>query len=221
MKKQTLVLLLFLTFLFANVSNTTAQQKYGYVDLGLPSGTLWATSNIGAGNPWDNGDYFAWGEIEPKDTYSWSNYKHGNGNNADVSKKYNEIDSRTTLETSDDVAYQKWGSEWCMPTQAQFQELYDNCTNEWTANYQNKNVTGRIFKSKNNGNSIFFPAAGSKGDDGMLMDIGDCGGYWASSLYTGYPDYARDFYFNWSTVYADGYGYRCYGGSVRPVRCKE
>lgn len=122
MKKQTSILLLLLTFLLVNIDSVTAQQKHEYVDLGLPSGTLWATCNVGAENPEDAGDYFAWGETEPKDTYLWSNYKYGKYS---VMLKYNDTDSLTSLEESDDVAYQKWGSDWCMPTQTQFQELKD------------------------------------------------------------------------------------------------
>jgi len=74
MKNKTSILLLFLTFLFVNVGNATAQQKHEYVDLDLPSGTLWATTNVGADNPEDYGDYFAWGETTTKSTYSWRNY---------------------------------------------------------------------------------------------------------------------------------------------------
>ena len=221
MKKQTLFLLLLLTFLFLHVGNATAQQKHEYVDLGLPSGTLWATCNVGATNPEDYGDYFAWGETTTKSTYSWSNYKHGNGSDSDVSKKYNKIDGITTLERIDDVAYQQWGSDWCMPTQEQFQELIDNCTNEWTTNYQGKGVVGIIFKSKKNGNSIFLPAAGWKGSDGKNSVIGRYGHYWSSSLNTGYSVNACVL---WFFVAGRGMSYggdRSYGRSVRPVRCSN
>ena len=76
MKKLTSILLLFLTFLFASVGNAAAQQKHEYVDLDLPSGTLWATCNIGASNPWDKGEYFAWGEVMQKKDGSWRTYKY-------------------------------------------------------------------------------------------------------------------------------------------------
>ena len=111
MKRQTSILLLLLTFLFVNVDNATAQQKHEYVDLGLPSGTLWATCNVGADNPEDYGNYYAWGETEPKDTYSWSNYKHGNGSDFDVSKKYNRTDSHINLAPVDDAATVNWGCD--------------------------------------------------------------------------------------------------------------
>lgn len=125
--------ILIVFFLFCAVV-ATAQEQHDYVDLGLPSGTLWATCNVGASNPWDEGDYFAWGETKPKSNYSRSTYKYANGDSNGLTKYckdpdygYNGYtDSRTTLELSDDAATANWGSSWCMPTQAQFQELKDS-----------------------------------------------------------------------------------------------
>ena len=226
MKKTISILLLFLTFLFANVGNATAQQKHEYVDLGLPSGTLWATCNVGASTPWDYGDYFAWGEIETKFTYSWTTYKYANGASNKLTKYCNKssqgnngfTDSRTTLENSDDVAYQKWGSEWCMPTRVQFWELRNNCTSEWTTNYQGKGVAGRIYKSRKNGNTIFFPAAGWKYSNGTLGRDVTNGSYWSSSVYD--ANYAWRF-----DLSSDDAGTsiinRNYGFSVHPVRCSN
>ncbi len=208
---------------------SSSSDGHQYVDLGLPSGTLWAACNVGANNPWDYGYYFAWGETTTKSTYSWSNYKYcKDGDYHKLTKYCNRsdygnngyTDSRTTLERSDDAAYQNWGSDWCMPTQAQFQELLDNCTNEWTTNYQGKGVAGRIFKSKKNGNTIFFPAAGYKGSDGKPSYVGSYGYYWSSSLGTDYPGSARSLYFDSSNVSTYGDYRRC-GSSVRPVRCKN
>ena len=200
-----------------------SSSTHQYVNLGLPSGTLWATTNIGASNPEDYGDYFAWGETSTKSTYSWSNYKYGDYkkftkycNKSDYG--YNGFtDSRTTLEKSDDVAYQKWGSDWCMPTSAQFKELKDKCTWTWTSrNGKNGyNVKGP------NGNSIFLPAAGSKSSDGKPSDVGSYGLFWSSSLYAGYPSGARLLNFGSSIINPDNWSDRTCGYSVRPVRCRN
>ena len=228
MKNKTSILLLFLTFLFVNVGNATAQQ---YVDLGLPSGTLWATCNIGASNPWNYGDYFAWGETYSKYAYKWSSYKYANGMSSRLNKYCNNslygynryTDSRTKLDRSDDVAYQKWGSNWCMPTQAQFQELFENCTNEWTSNYQGKGVAGILFRSRKNGNTIFFPAAGKYDYDEKPLRVGSMGYYWSVSLYKDLPNYAKSFDFNSTRVYTDNNNRnsRNCGLSVRAVRCSN
>ena len=203
--------------------------SHNYVDLGLPSGTLWATCNVGATNPWDFGNYFAWGETKPKSTYSWSNYKYANGASDKLTKYCNSssygnkgfTDSRTTLEKTDDAATINWGIDWCMPSQHQFQELYDNCTIEWTTNYQGKGVAGSIFKSKKNGKSIFFPATGWKDKDGKISHIGSYGYYWSSSLKTGTPFDACNLSTNSSVVYANWSHNRCNGLSIRPVRCSN
>ena len=202
-------------------TGTTAGHEW--VDLGLPSGTLWATCNVGADNPWDYGDYFAWGEISTKSTYSLSNYKYANGAYDKLTKYCNKssygdngfTDSRTTLEKSDDVAYQQWGSDWCMPTQAQFQELKEKCTWTWTTR-NGKN--GYEVKGPNN-KSIFLPAAGYKGSDGKPSDLGSGGHYWSSSLLTDNPNYARVLFYS-SYVFTSNDNRSC-GNSVRPVRCKN
>lgn len=182
-------------------------QSHSYVDLGLPSGTLWADRNVGAASPEDYGDYFAWGETTAKSNYDWSTYKYGNNGLF--------IDSLTTLERSDDAAYQNWGSQWCMPTQAQFQEFRDKCTWTWTTR-NGKN--GYEVKGKN-GNTIFLPAAGYR-DGTSLIDDGFHGYYWSSSLHTGSPDFGLYLYFNSGGVSSGGWSHRCLGFSVRPVRCR-
>ena len=99
-----------------------------YVDLGLPSGTLWATRNVGATYPDDYGDYFAWGETEPKNNYDWNSYKWCNGSYTTLTKyclniNYGVHDGLTELKLEDDAAYVNWGSSWRMPTHEQQQEL--------------------------------------------------------------------------------------------------
>ena len=183
---------------------------HAYVDLGLPSGLLWATCNVGAEAPEDYGDYFAWGETQPKDTYNWSTYQYYDGSNV---TKYTGSDGLTTLLPEDDAATANWGSDWRMPTKEEWQELYNNTTVTWTT--QN-GVNGRLFTASN-GNSLFLPAAGCRSSS-SLYDAGSNGYYWSSSLYTGSPNYA--WYFGFYSDYYDMYYfyYRYIGQGVRPVR---
>ena len=125
---------------YGNQLSFTTADDYVYVDLGLPSGLLWATCNVGADNPEDYGDYFAWGETQPKDTYNWSTYQYCNGSYNTLTKYcsnssfgYNGFtDDLTTLLPEDDAATANWGSHWRMPTEEEWQELYRNTTNTWT-----------------------------------------------------------------------------------------
>ncbi len=194
-----------------------------WVDLGLPSGLRWATCNVGASAPEEYGNYYAWGETEPKETYSWETYKYGSNNN-DLTKYCSDsssgkdgfTDELTTLEAEDDAAAVNWGGEWRMPTDTEWEELRDNCDWTWTADYNGTGIAGRIVASKTNGNSIFLPAAGYR-YGGSLGSAGDGGYYWSTSLRTGYPYYAWSAYFDSDDV-SRGYYYRCYGRSVRPVQ---
>lgn len=191
-----------------------------YVDLGLPSGTLWATCNVGATTPEGYGDYFAWGETQPKTTYNWSTYKWCNGDYNSLTKycNYSSLgyngftDNLTVLQPSDDAATANWGSGWCMPTSEQWRELYQNTTRTWTA--QN-GVNGRLFTASN-GNSLFLPAAGYRWGD-ELNYVGSDGYYRSSTLLTGYPNSAWYFDFH-SGDYNMYLNYRSDGLSVRAVR---
>ena len=133
--------------------------NHEYVDLGLPSGTLWATMNVGASSPEDYGDYFAWGETTPKQDYSEDNYKWYNT----VTGKYTKYSSsgyvgdKTELDPEDDAAYVNWGSGWRMPSPDQIKELMNECDWKWTTR---NGVGGRLVTSKHNGASLFLPAAG-------------------------------------------------------------
>ena len=202
-----------------------------YVDLGLPSGTLWATHNVGANAPEEYGDYFAWGETKPKSNYDWSTYKYAKGKYDKLTKYCNNkeygyngfTDTRTTLERSDDAATANWGTEWCMPTIEQFKELKANCTNKLAIL---NGVPGLLITSKYNGVRIFLPAAGYRYNS-YLSDVGTLGYYWSSLLYTTGSSYdGRRLGFDFGDmnpgyVNPDKMESRDYGLPVRPVRCKK
>lgn len=196
------------------------------VDLGLPSGTLWATRNVGANSPEDYGDYFAWGETQGynsgKRDFSWSTYKWCNGSSSSMTKYCDKgsygnkgfTDNKNELDLEDDAAYVNWGSQWRMPSKEQQDELREKCTWTWTTC---KGTKGYLVKGKN-GNSIFLPAAGWC--DGTSLGNADSNGvYWSRSLYTSIPNGACYLYFYSGDVGWSG-GNRYCGQSVRPVRQK-
>ncbi len=195
----------------------------GWVDMGLPSGTMWYSCNIGTTKPQGYGAYFAWGETKPKADYSWDTYAYGTSQNGFT--KYCPVagygldgftDNLTILEPSDDVARSAIGGDARIPTKTEWQELIDNCYGEWTTY---KGVKGYMFTSNSNGNRLFLPGTGYM--DGTSnyneSDEGD-GYYWSSSLDANNP------YGAWlANVYpgraaVPGTYNRSGGLSIRPVR---
>ena len=209
-----------ITALYDYLLGNVPEVNYEWVDLGLPSGTLWATMNVGASSPEDYGDYFAWGETEPKEWYAWSNYKWCNGTENTLTKYctknsfgYNGfVDNKSELDIEDDPAYVNWGPEWRMPSLEQIEELHDNCTLVWT---KLNGVKGRLFTASN-GASLFLPAAGFRWE-GTLYSTDYSGYYWSRTLDITAPYYTYCIYFNSGVVYWDGSN-REYGYSVRAVR---
>ena len=183
----------------------------------MPSGTKWATCNVGANSPEEYGDYFAWGETTTKSAYSWSTY-FDTDDNGNTFKKYNNNSGLTELQPEDDAATANWGSGWQMPSSEQIQELCNSSytTTVWT---QINGVYGRKITSKSNGNSIFLPAAGYR-DDASLDKAGSFGYYWSRLLNAGnsFNAYYLYFYSNNIGWYSDS---RDCGQSVRPVRVLE
>ena len=194
-----------------------------WVDLGLPSGLLWATRNVGATSPEDYGDYFAWGETTTKSLYLWSTYIYCNGeieeedydhltkycNNS--SYGYNGFtDNLTILQPGDDAATANYGGR--TPTKEEWQELINNTTAQWT---MRNGVNGRLFTSSN-GNSLFLPVAGYRWDSSLNF-AGSRGFYWSSSLDTDDPSRAWNFVFISAFQGVNG-GNRDDGRSVRAVR---
>ena len=197
------------------------EDGHEWVDLGLPSGTLWATMNIGAGSPEEYGDYFAWGETEPKRTFNWATYKWSDGGYRDITKYCTDsilgtVDGKTELELEDDAAYVNWGPEWRIPSQEQLSELFTKCTWEWTTI---NGVNGKLVIGPN-GNSLFFPAAGYRLNS-SLHSAGSYGDYWVRTLDSGYSGNAYYLDFNWARAFCDYNYFRCYGMSVRAVRAQE
>ena len=194
---------------------------FEYVNLGLPSGTLWATMNVGASKASDAGLYFQWGDIsgytadqvgtgdgQKKFASDYSDYKW---NASEGFSKYNTTGA--ALELEDDAAHVNMGGSWHMPTPDQFQELIDNTTNTWTTQ---DGVNGRLFTSKSDhSKSIFFPAAGYAWD-GSVRSSGDYGLVWSSMLYAVFVNYGQYLYFSSGGVFLYYYG-RYYGLSVRGV----
>lgn len=190
-----------------------------YVDLGLPSGTLWATCNVGAETPEGYGDYFAWGETESKTSYNWSTYKWCDGRGDALTKycadaKQGTVDNKTVLELSDDAARANWGGDWRIPTLEEFEELIDtdNCTLEWV---ELNGISGYQITSKTNGNSIFLPASGYFE---MIAPsaTNDNGYYWINSLNDKSSDMANELDFNVNGIDYNN-DYRYYGTTIRPV----
>ena len=201
---------------------TPAGKAAQMVDLGLPSGTLWADRNVGAEAPEEYGDYFAWGETDPKSQYSWSTYKYGTAYKA-LTKycfessygKDGYTDSYTELLHVDDAASVNWGGNWRMPSKEQIEELYNNTDNTWVSNFEGTGVSGRKFTNKKDSSKfIFLPATGYR-DDTSLLYAGSYGLYWSRTL-DYYPSNAYNLTFSSGKV-GWGSSYRDDGHTVRPV----
>jgi uncharacterized protein (TIGR02145 family) len=198
-----------------NVANGQ-QGSYYYVDLGLPSGTMWATCNVGATSPEDFGNYYAWGETEPKETYDWSTYRYCNGSENTLTKYCSDevsgnngfTDGLTTLEASDDVATVNWGEGWRMPTFLDIDELVFKCTFE---TIEQNGVLGSLVTGPN-GNCIFLPAAGTYQNNRFYEEPAY---YWSSTtdIFSNYG-FVYSFY---NEEYESKAYFRQYGNPVRPI----
>lgn len=176
------------------------------IDLGLPSGTKWASWNVGASASWEYGDYYAWGETELKDYYDWSSYTYCNGSYSTCHHIGDEIAG-----SKYDVAHIKWGGSWRMPSLEQVKELINCCTRMWI---QQKGVYGTLVIGPN-GASIFLPAAGYRWQDNLYNE-GLIGYYWLSTPYPYHECDAFNFNFNSGYWYWSN-NYRSFGFPVRPV----
>lgn len=197
------------------------------VDLGLPSGTLWAATNVGA-NPGSTkesyyGDYYAWGEVETKSNYTWSTYKYCTPNydpeeGQGSLTKYTGSDSKTVLDAVDDIVTATYGSSYVMPTVDDIQELIDGTDSEWVTDYNGiSGLNGRKFMKKSDHTVfIFIPAAGSF--YGMsVYDAGNDGSVWSSSLDSDHLECARHFSFTFIGANTNVF-LRHFGVSVRAIQ---
>ena len=187
------------------------------VDLGLS--VEWASFNLGATEPEGKGFHYAWGEVEQKYYYQWTTYQFAKGNNTSLTKYCTDAnygydgftDGKTLLDPEDDVATVKLGGKWRTPTIGEMDELINDCAWVWTS----RNGMNGFQVTGPSGNSIFLPADGYKIGTN-LSNVGYCGVYWSSSLYTAGPNQAYYVYFE-ETYIAKEYIGRHYGFSVRPV----
>ena len=238
MKKKSIFKMMALSLLFGSISlgfvacnsddddgGVIDKSPAQVIDLGLPSGTLWASCNVGTTKPEEYGDYYAWGEIIPKYDFRCETYKWCNESQNRLTKYCHMSyfgndgfqDNKTELDVEDDAAYMNWGGSWRMPSFIQIKELINNCSWEWI---KLNGVCGFKGTSRNNGNIIFLPATGYRSSTSN-DHVGTAGLYWSrTSDPEDFPEeaYNIDFYsghMDWNDI-CD----RCYGLSVRPVRMK-
>ncbi len=200
-------------------SSGEEDETHDFVDLALPSGLLWATTNVGANRPEDIGSYFAWGETTPKSEYSWATYKYANGSETTLTKYCNDsscgnVDYKSELEEQDDAATANWGGSWRTPRLSETQELINYCS--WTLTTQN-GVSGYKVTGAN-GNSIFLPASGvmqynwSYFTERSVVMSASLFTYCSSASVLNCQDGAPHWWYGWS---------RCWGYPVRPVTSRD
>ena len=206
-----------------NNRSEASADSHEYVDLGLPSGNLWATCNVGAGSQEEIGYYFAWGETVPKDTYSWDNYRYGDyvvDELFELTKYCTEpnwglngfVDNMLVLESVDDAALANWGAGWRMPSKEDFEELV-RCTKcEWTTS---NGVEGILFTAKN-GNTMFMPATGYRCDGELYCTY--VGMYWSTTLFQWSPERSWSLHFDDEDCHVCGTYERNRGQVVRALK---
>ena len=193
------------------IEGITGSTPSGAVDLALPSGLLWCEHNVGAASPYDDGLYFSWGNITGHT--GTDGYDFGTSNDGPYASTPGAALTGDIPAGNDyDAARHNMGTPWRMPTQPEFQELYDNCDSIWT---DEDGVAGRRFTSRINGNSIFFPASGLRNGTG-LSHRGSRGHFWSASLNSQTGGYYL--YFDASGVYPANRNTRFNGFSVRAVQ---
>lgn len=213
------------------VANWTPITDYKPIDLGMDidgKRIYWAACNLGADNPHDYGDYFAWGEVQPyyssqsplawkdgnDDGYWWTTYQYESAGDGSVLTKYTGSDY-SVLQFTDDAARQIMEKHWRIPTNSEWQSLLDNCTWTWQDNYLSTGVKGYSITKVSSGNFIFLPAAGYYGNT-YYFDAGVLGYYWSSVVADSDKKQAKDLYFT-SSLKKMSSDIRIIGTCIRPV----
>ena len=193
------------------------------VDLGLTSGTRWATKNVGATSETDYGLMFSWGDTQgysssdaTDHTFDWANYKWNPTGDGSTFTRYTGSDF-TKLKYEDDAARTSWGGDWRMPTEDDFAELINGTDQVWVTNYNGSGINGWIFSNKTDASKyIFLPAAGVRYNS-ELSQQGVEGFYWSSSYPDGTPaQQGNALYLHYDSIYRIA-SQRCYGTPIRPV----
>ena len=213
------------------LTKNTKLKETDYVDLGLPSGALWATSNVGAtcgskAKSW-YGDYFMWGDTVPATNKicNWENYRYCNGKHNYLTKYCYDYDcwdgpgdpdNKLDLELMDDMVHANLSGKWRMPNYKLIDELIHNTTYEWVTNYKGiSNLDGSLLTSKKNGNTIFFPASGYR-DGSIIYGSGFCGFLWSSKLVIDDTTHAYNLYID-NDMMCIHSGRRDHGKPIRGV----
>ena len=204
-------------------SKTDSLNRFDYVDLGLTSGTLWGTTNVGALSPDDYGSFFAWGESKTKDLYSGINYDYAKGDEFGLDSlfkyntlsEYGNVDSLIYLLPEDDVATRRLGKEWSIPTITEWAELNESCYWIWS---EFNGVCGYKVVGNNN-NWIFLPVGGFQNQTNITQE--HHGFYWSSSLNSKIPLAAHYISFYSKYIYDFDFESRHYGMAIRPVISKR
>ena len=194
-----------LSFTIYNYSFCPNEKHPHAIDLGLPSGTMWACCNVGASSPDAFGGYYAWGEVEEKESYSWDSYTLFDDEKGQMSFIGDDIAGSRY-----DVASVEWGASWCMPSKDQITELKDRCLLLKWISYGGKNGLVMIGP---NWNTLFLPAAGHRSYDYLSFE-GTNGYYWSSSQRDLYDAYFILFSSDYITY---NFSTRTNGLPVRPV----
>ncbi len=190
---RSILIIIFQVFSIAVVAQNNIKQKHAFIDLGLPSKTLWATMNIGASAPEQVGSFFAWGEVKTKKEYSWKTYKYSKRDSSKflyeeqltkycTREKEGIVDNRQELEPMDDAATVNWGTGWRMPSLEQWKELCNKC--EWKRiTLPNKRKIYRV--TGPNGNVLILPCGGEFLGRGLINIVGEAHAqYWSRTLDT-------------------------------------
>lgn len=194
---------------------------FEYIDLGLPSGTKWATCNVGADKETDCGMYFAWGDtkgyynVTNSNRFTSEDYKFSLDGSSSKFIKYNMIDGKTILDLEDDAAYVNMGGRWHIPSINQIEELFSNTKITWEYDYKGSDSSGMLFTSNINSEKIFIPASGYLGN-GCIGGLDDFGYIWSN--YHKLSTVDNGFYMYCQAAFSGvSYSSRYYGLSVRGV----